>query len=50
MEMRKIGASDLLVSAIGLGCNNFGGLIKGLDSRQAQSVIYAALDEGINFF
>ncbi|MCB1187087.1 aldo/keto reductase [bacterium] len=43
MEMRKIGS--LSVSAIGLGCNNFGGR---LDSAQTTEVVSAALDSGIN--
>jgi aryl-alcohol dehydrogenase-like predicted oxidoreductase len=35
------------VSAVGLGCNNFGGR---LDAKQTATVVNAALDAGINFF
>lgn len=45
METRKIGA--LTVSAVGLGCNNFGWHI---DADATQEVVDAALNAGINFF
>lgn len=44
METRHIGSLE--VSAVGLGCNNFG---RRLDSDATASVIAAALDAGINF-
>ena len=44
MEQRNLGRSGLRVSAIGLGCNNFGGRI-GLEASRA--VVDAALDAGI---
>jgi aryl-alcohol dehydrogenase-like predicted oxidoreductase len=47
MELRRLGSSGLKVSAIGLGCNNFGMRI---DQAQTQVVVDAALDNGINFF
>jgi aryl-alcohol dehydrogenase-like predicted oxidoreductase len=47
MQRRRLGASDLAVSEIGLGCNNFGGR---LDLARTQEVVDAALDAGINFF
>ena len=47
MEIRNLGQSGLRVSAIGLGCNNFGGRI-GLDATRA--VIHKALDLGITLF
>jgi aryl-alcohol dehydrogenase-like predicted oxidoreductase len=47
MEFRTLGRSGLRVSAIGLGCNNFGGRI-GLDATRA--VIHQALDSGITLF
>lgn len=45
METRRIGS--LRVSAVGLGCNNFG---RRLDDPGTRRVIEAALDSGINFF
>ncbi len=45
VEMRTIGS--LQVSAVGLGCNNFGGR---LDRERTAAVVAAALDAGINLF
>ncbi len=45
MDMRSIG--PLRVSAVGLGCNNFG---KRIDAAQTERVVHAALDAGINLF
>ena len=45
METRRIGSLD--VSAVGLGCMNFGWRI---DENESVKVIDAALDAGINFF
>jgi aryl-alcohol dehydrogenase-like predicted oxidoreductase len=47
MRTRRLGSSDLEVSVIGLGTNNFGGRI---DREQSRLVIDAAIDHGINFF
>ncbi len=47
MEHRNVGRSDLSVSAIGLGCNNFGMKIE-IDA--ARKVVHKALDLGITFF
>jgi aryl-alcohol dehydrogenase-like predicted oxidoreductase len=47
MKQRSVGRSGLQVSAIGLGCNNFGGRI-GLED--ARKVVHAALDAGITLF
>jgi aryl-alcohol dehydrogenase-like predicted oxidoreductase len=47
MELRNVGRSGLVVSAVGLGCNNFGGRI---GPEQSKLVVQAALDEGITFF
>ena len=47
MEQRTLGKSGLLVSVVGLGCNNFGGRI-GLEATR--KVVHKALDLGITFF
>jgi aryl-alcohol dehydrogenase-like predicted oxidoreductase len=47
MEKRKLGSSDLEVSILGLGCNNFGMKI---DLAESRAVVDAALAAGINFF
>jgi aryl-alcohol dehydrogenase-like predicted oxidoreductase len=47
MRYRTLGDSGLLVSVVGLGCNNFGGRI---DSSAARAVVDAAIDEGITLF
>ena len=47
MEQRNLGRSGLIVSAVGLGCNNFGGRI---DYAATRAVVHKALDLGITFF
>lgn len=47
MEQRRLGNSGLLVSAVGLGCNNFGGRI---DLAATRAVIHKAFDLGITLF
>ena len=47
MDIRNLGRSGLRVSAIGLGCNNFGGRI---DLEATRKVIHKALDLGITLF
>ncbi len=47
MEIRNLGQSGLRVSAIGLGCNNFGARIS---DESARAVIHKALDVGITLF
>ena len=47
MSYRRLGSSGLVVSTVGLGCNNFGRRL-GLDDTRA--VVDAALDAGITFF
>ncbi|MGW7136437.1 aldo/keto reductase [Streptomyces xanthophaeus] len=44
MRYLPLGSSGLQVSAVGLGCNNFGGR---LDARATREVVDAALDSGI---
>ena len=43
----RLGRSDLDVSRVGLGCNNFG---RRLDRRRTRAVIDAALEVGVTFF
>ncbi len=45
LPTRRVGSLE--VSVIGLGCNNFGGRI---DSMRTREVVAAALDTGITFF
>ncbi len=45
MRMAKLGSLD--VSAIGLGCNNFG---RALDAEGSAAVVNAALEVGVNYF
>jgi aryl-alcohol dehydrogenase-like predicted oxidoreductase len=47
MKYRRLGASGLEVSEIGIGTNNFGGR---LDEDKSAVVVHAALDSGINLF
>ena len=47
MRTRRLGGSDLEVTVVGLGCNNFGGRI---DEPATKAVVDAALDAGITFF
>jgi len=47
LPKRSLGDSGLEVSAVGLGCNNFG---KRLDLDGTAAVLEAALDAGIDFF
>jgi aryl-alcohol dehydrogenase-like predicted oxidoreductase len=47
MRYRTLGDSGLLVSVVGLGCNNFGGR---LDVARTRAVVDAAIDEGITLF
>ncbi len=49
MEYRKLGSSDLDVSVIGLGTNNFGNADRIPDPADSAKVIHACLDAGVNF-
>jgi aryl-alcohol dehydrogenase-like predicted oxidoreductase len=46
VEVTQLGSSDLRVSRVGLGCNNFG---RRLDAAATRSVIDAALEAGVTF-
>jgi aryl-alcohol dehydrogenase-like predicted oxidoreductase len=47
MRYRPLGRSGLVVSVVGLGCNNFGSRC---DLPQTRAVVEAALEAGITFF
>ena len=47
MELRNLGRSGLIVSAVGLGCNNFG---PRCDAAATRAVVHKALDLGVSFF
>src|ERR1700753_2534177 len=47
MRYRSLGSSGVLVSVVGLGCNNFG---RRLDVNGTRAVVEAALDAGITLF
>jgi aryl-alcohol dehydrogenase-like predicted oxidoreductase len=46
MRTRRLGTSDLTVSVVGLGCNNFG---RRVDEAGTRAVVDAALDAGVTF-
>src|ERR1700751_5909280 len=47
MEIRNLGGSGLRVSAVGIGCNNFGMRI---DLEASRKVIHKAIDLGLTLF
>src|SRR3974390_519407 len=47
MRERTLDTTDLRISSLGLGCNNFGG---GPEAATARQVVHAALDAGITMF
>ena len=47
MEYRNLGQSGLKVSAVGLGCMNFGMMN---DAEESAGIVHKALELGINFF
>jgi aryl-alcohol dehydrogenase-like predicted oxidoreductase len=47
MTYRRLGTSGLVVSTVGLGCNNFG---RKLDADGTKAVVDAAIDAGITLF
>lgn len=47
MDHRNVGRSGLLVSAVGIGCNNF---VHRCDLERSRAVVHKALDLGITLF
>ena len=47
MEKRTVGKTGLRVSAVGLGCNNFGWT---LEAQESERIIHRALDQGVTLF
>ena len=47
MNYRNVGRSDLVVSAVGVGCNNF---VHRCDLEQSRALVHKALDLGITLF
>ena len=47
MSYRRLGDSGLVVSVVGIGCNNFG---RKLDMDESRAVVEAAIDVGITLF
>lgn len=47
MELRNVGRSGLRVSAVGLGCNNFGWT---MGAPESEAIIHKALDLGVTLF
>ena len=47
MQIRNLGGSGLRVSAVGLGCNNFG---QRTDLEASRKVIHKAIDLGVTLF
>ncbi|HLG50791.1 MAG TPA: aldo/keto reductase [Chloroflexota bacterium] len=50
MEYRKMGDSDLVVSAIGFGCWEMGGNYGAIDTRDVTEAIRRALDLGVTLY
>ncbi len=47
MRYTSLGNSGLVVSVVGLGCNNFG---RRLDAERTRAVVDAAIDVGVTLF
>jgi aryl-alcohol dehydrogenase-like predicted oxidoreductase len=50
MEQRRLGHSDLTVSALGLGCMGMSEFYGPRDEREAAATIHRALERGVTFF
>jgi aryl-alcohol dehydrogenase-like predicted oxidoreductase len=50
MRLRQLGATDLQVTELGLGCQSLGGGLFHRDDGEAVRTVQQAMDSGINFF
>jgi aryl-alcohol dehydrogenase-like predicted oxidoreductase len=50
MEYRRLGRTDMRVSAISFGAWAIGGFWGEVDDEQSMQALHAAVDEGVNFF
>lgn len=50
MQYKKVARIQEEISAIGIGCWNFGGDWDSSDEQEAIRIVHAAVDQGVNFF
>ena len=50
MNYRRLGATEIRISEIGLGCQSLGGGLYYRSKRESIAVVHLALDAGVNFF
>jgi aryl-alcohol dehydrogenase-like predicted oxidoreductase len=50
LPQRRLGGSDLSVSAIGLGCMSLSGVYGAADDAASEALIHHAIDRGVNHF
>ena len=50
MPQRRLGRSELVVSALGLGCMGMSEFYGSTDDVESIATIHRAIDQGINFF
>ncbi len=50
MEVRKLGATGLEVSALGFGASPLGGVFGAIDEQEGMRAVHTAIDLGINYF
>ncbi len=50
MKLRRLGNSDLMVSAIGLGCMGMSWAYGSVDENEAAATLHRAVELGVNFF
>ena len=50
MQCRTLGATDLVVSEIGMGCQSLGGGLYYRDDQESTRTLHQAVAAGVNFF